>query len=145
MFDPYIIPWTKPIWTSTRENLSSGFANNTVADQPAQSDQHLCYALFEKYHMQTCFRWNFNLVASLCSWGDWFETRFLGNPEDRFSRDEAQLISLFSSSQSRNWISFKRSRINPFKPSGLAYPYQWDESISILGVLGGIFHFFPKF
>ena len=28
----------------------------------------------------------------LCSWGDWFETRFGGNPEDRFSRDKAQLI-----------------------------------------------------
>ena len=25
-----------------RENLSSGFANNTGADQPAQSDQRLC-------------------------------------------------------------------------------------------------------
>ena len=28
-----------------------GFANNTGADQPAQSDQRLCYLLFGKYHI----------------------------------------------------------------------------------------------
>ena len=28
-----------------------GFANNTRADQPAQSDQRLCYSLFGKYHI----------------------------------------------------------------------------------------------
>ena len=36
-----------------------------------------------------CFSLNY---ASLCSLGDWFETRFVGNPEDRFSRYEAQLM-----------------------------------------------------
>ena len=30
--------------------------------------------------------------ASLCSLGDWFETRFVGSPEDRLSRDKAHLI-----------------------------------------------------
>ena len=35
----------------------------------------------------------FNILASLCSWAGWFESDFVGNPEDRFSRDEAQLIS----------------------------------------------------
>ena len=30
-------------------------------------------------------------VFSLCSWGDWFETRFVGNPQDRFSHDKAQI------------------------------------------------------
>ena len=34
---------------------------------------------------------NFKFLASLCSLGDWFETLFVGNPEDRFSRDEAQI------------------------------------------------------
>ena len=33
-----------------------GIANNTGADQDAQSDQRLCYSLFRKYHMKTCFR-----------------------------------------------------------------------------------------
>ena len=31
-------------------------------------------------------------LASLCRWGDWFETHFVGNPEDRFCRVEAQII-----------------------------------------------------
>ena len=30
--------------------------------------------------------------ASLCSLGDWFETRFLGNPQAMFSRDKAHLM-----------------------------------------------------
>ena len=41
--------------------------------------------------MLTCCRWDFNFLTSLCSWGDWFENRFVGNPEDRFSHDEAHL------------------------------------------------------
>ena len=36
--------------------------------------------------------WNLNFLASLCSWEDWFETRFVGNPENRFCRDEAHLF-----------------------------------------------------
>ena len=30
--------------------------------------------------------------ASLCSLGNSFETRFVGNPEDRLSRNEAHLV-----------------------------------------------------
>ena len=30
--------------------------------------------------------------ASLCSLGDWFETRFVGNPKGRLFRDEAHLV-----------------------------------------------------
>ena len=56
------------IWASTRENLSSGFANNKVADQPAQSDQPFCYSPSGKYHIKTCYKWNFNFLASPCSW-----------------------------------------------------------------------------
>ena len=71
------------------------FTNNTGADQPAhnyvQTDQRLCCSLFGKERMCTCNRWNFDFVASLCSWKDWFLSRFFGDPEDRFSRDEAQM------------------------------------------------------
>ena len=35
---------------------------------------------------------NSNFIASLCSWGDWFESRFVGNPEVRFCRNEAHLV-----------------------------------------------------
>ena len=31
---------------------------------------------------------------------------------------------------------------HPFKPNGLAYPYQLDQSISVLRLLGTINHFF---
>ena len=30
--------------------------------------------------------------ACLCSLGDWFDTRFVGNPKSRLSRDEAHLV-----------------------------------------------------
>ena len=43
--------------------------------------------------MYTCYKSNFNLLAILCSWGDWFETCLVGNPEDRFSRDVAHMSS----------------------------------------------------
>ena len=32
-----------------------------------------------------------NFLASLCSWAGWFESGFVGNPEDRFSRDEVHI------------------------------------------------------
>ena len=34
---------------------------------------------------------NINFLASLCSRGDWFETPFVGNPKERFCRDEANI------------------------------------------------------
>ena len=34
---------------------------------------------------------NFNPLASLCSWAGRFESYLVANPEDRFSRDEAQM------------------------------------------------------
>ena len=58
------------IWASTRENLSSRFGNNKCAEQPAQSDQHHCYFLIEKYHIYAWPKWVFNLLTSFCSWGD---------------------------------------------------------------------------
>ena len=82
------------IWASTRENLFSGVCKQhrrRPACASAQTDQRLCYSLIEKNHILTCYEGNFNFLASLCSWGDWFETCYVGNPEDRFSRDEAHL------------------------------------------------------
>ena len=35
---------------------------------------------------------SFNILASRCSWGDWFESCLDGNPEDSFSRDEAHMV-----------------------------------------------------
>ena len=70
------------------------FTNNTGADQPAHSRSLISAVVirFLENTMLTCFTWNLNFQASLCSWVDWFETCFVGNPEDRFSRVEAQII-----------------------------------------------------
>ena len=39
---------------------------------------------------------NFIFLASRCSLGDWFETRFVGHSDDRFSRDEAIILQYFN-------------------------------------------------
>ena len=64
----------------------------------AQTCLHICAVwsapllfAFLKVQYVNFYRWNLNFLASLCSWGDWFETRFVRNPEDRFSRDEAHI------------------------------------------------------
>ena len=49
----------------------------------AQTDQRHYYSLFGTYHILIWYRWNFNFLASLCSCKDWFESGFVGNPEDR--------------------------------------------------------------
>ena len=82
-------------WTTERENLSLGAREQhrrRPACASAQSDQSLCYSHSGKYQMLTCQRWNFNSLASLCSLGDWFESLFVRNPEDRFCHDEAHFI-----------------------------------------------------
>ena len=82
-------------WASSWENLSLGVCEQhrrRPACASAQSYQHLCFSFFGKNHIKPCYRWNFSFLASLCRWGDRFETRFEGNREDSFSRDEAQMI-----------------------------------------------------
>ena len=80
-------PWPKTIvvyekWASTRENLSSGVAKKhrrRPACSSAQSHQRLCFFAFGKYHIQTCYKRNFNFLDTLCSWAGWFESHFVGN------------------------------------------------------------------
>ena len=58
------------IWASSRQNLSSGVCEQQrrrSACASAQTDQRLCYSLTGKYHISTCFKQNFNFLASLCS------------------------------------------------------------------------------
>ena len=42
--------------------------------------------LIKMYHIS-------NFLASLCSWADWFESHFIGNPEDRFCPFKAHIVS----------------------------------------------------
>ena len=58
----------------------------------AQSDQRLCYSRFRKYHIWDCYKRDFIFLAILCCWAGWFESHFVGHPEDRFCRDEAPII-----------------------------------------------------
>ena len=79
-------------------------------------------------------------------------------PEDRFSRVEAHLISVFPCDDTlqslgslhaftmpqkkdarRKWV------INPFKPNGISHFYHLDQSISLLRVVGWYFSFSFKF
>ena len=70
----------------------------------AQSDQLLCFSLFWKYHIQTCYKRNLNFLASPCNWGDWFESCFVGNPEDRFCHIAAHMMWVCTVCQSNgNW------------------------------------------
>ena len=78
-------------WASTRDNLSSGYANNKDADQPAC--MRSLVKAFVIHLLASCFKRNVNFLASLCSRGDWFESRLVGNPGDRYCRVEAQLLS----------------------------------------------------
>ena len=85
------------IWAWTWENLSSGvWEHQRGRPASVQSDQRLCCSLFRKYHILTCYERNFNFLASLCSWAGWFESHFVRNPKDRFSRLEAHMMKLYS-------------------------------------------------
>ena len=74
--------------------MSFGQHRRRPACASAQTDQHLCYSLFGKHHICTCYKRIFNFLVSLCSWGDWFESSLVGNREDRFSCDDAHLGQL---------------------------------------------------
>ena len=81
--------YVKNIIWSLRENLSLGVCEQHRR-RPAQLISAFVIRVLESIlYILTCYKRNFNFLASLCSWGDWFEYRFVGNPGDRFSRDEA--------------------------------------------------------
>ena len=56
-----------------------------------QSDQHLYCSLLWLNNTYTCKIQKFKTLACACSSAGWFESYLVGNPEDRFSRDEAQI------------------------------------------------------
>ena len=49
-----------------------------------------------KYNTSTCYSRNFKTLASLISWAGRFESYLVANPKDRFSRDVAQIISVWT-------------------------------------------------
>ena len=79
--------WTRIKWASRRENLSS-----KVCEQQRRRPAPLLLAYWKVSYLEKLWE-NFSSLASLCSWAGWFESHFVGNPEDRFSRVGAQLWS----------------------------------------------------
>ena len=70
-----------------------GFANNKGTDQTAHPRRLISAFIirfFGKFVILTCYKRNFNFLASLCSWGDWFDSRFVGNT---FSETQENLSS----------------------------------------------------
>ena len=46
----------------------------------AQFDQHLCCSLLRQYDMYTCYIQSLKILASFCSWADWFEPNLVESP-----------------------------------------------------------------
>ena len=67
------------------------FAKNTGADQPAHP-RSLISAFVIRFLERTISKLATSEI-SIFSLGGWFESGFVGNPEDRFCRVEAQFIS----------------------------------------------------
>ena len=58
----------------------------------AQSDQSLCCSLPRQYDTSSFYIKNFKPLPSFCGCAGWFVSYMVGNPEDRFSRDEAYCV-----------------------------------------------------
>ena len=78
----------KPVYTICEQQ------RRRSACASAQSDQHLCCSLPRKYNISSFYIRNFKPLASFCGCVGWFESYLVENHEDRFSRDEAQMVSL---------------------------------------------------
>ena len=82
------------IWPSARENLSSEVWEQQRC-RPASDQRPLLFA-FGKAPYLSLLQASFDFLASLCSCGDWFESHFVGYPEDRFSHDDGPyLMNIF--------------------------------------------------
>ena len=74
------------------------FANNKGADQPAHPRRLISafvIRVLESIISKLATSENFDFLASLYSRGDWFESRFVGNPEDRVCRRPNQHIKTY--------------------------------------------------
>ena len=84
------IIFSKGCWKLQHKILSSfqdisfqAINSPKCADQPLLNTFVICFWKVS-YLDLLAYRWNFNFLASLCSLGDWFESVFFKNLEDRF-------------------------------------------------------------
>ena len=85
------------IWATSWEILFLTYANNKGADQPVHPRSLISAFVVRcldsrQYNIYTFYSHKFKTLASLCSWADQFVSYLVGNPEDRFSHDEAHII-----------------------------------------------------
>ena len=69
-----------------------GRCQNKDADQlrgNREADQRLCFSLFGKYNTSTFLIRNFKPLVIFCGCTARFVSDLVGNPEDRFSHNEA--------------------------------------------------------
>ena len=82
------------------------YANNKGADQPAHPCSLICAfvvrCLDSIIHVSLVLYLKFQPSASFCGCAGWFVSYLFANPEDRFSHDLAQMLSMivFSCSDS---------------------------------------------
>ena len=69
--------------------LIMAYANNKGADHSAHLRSLI--STFVVHFLDTCYIRNFKTLTSLCSWVGHSESYLVENPEDRLSRDGAQL------------------------------------------------------
>ena len=103
------------IWATSWENLGFfPYANNKGADQPAHPrsliSTFIVHCLESSFYIQ-----NFKPPHSFCGCAGRFVSYLVGNPEDRFSRDEAHLSFNFqipTFALFRKWKAFSVWRRN---------------------------------
>ena len=99
------------IWALTGEKLSSGIwdqQKRRPACTSSQSDQCLCYSFIGKHHIWACYRWTFNFLASLCSWGDSFELwRQVLLRQGPYIRVVIRRMKCFHSEMREKWAKLK--------------------------------------
>ena len=86
-------------WAMSWDNLFMPFmpyANSKGTDQPAHPRSLISvFIVCCLYSMiSLLFIAEISRLASLCSWAGWFESYLVGNPDDRFFRDEAQILCM---------------------------------------------------
>ena len=77
-------------YSSDKQRLWSDCAYAQAGLRLCWSHKPNCWKSHALAHIKPCYNRNFNFLVSLCGWWDWFESRFVVNPKDRFCRVEAQ-------------------------------------------------------
>ena len=88
-------------WSDAQADLSFCWAHMSFCWLCHEAAHIIWDCVWQNQQNDLCAQWrlrsifyigNFMPLASFCSWADWFESYLFKNPEDRFSRDEVQIV-----------------------------------------------------